>query len=79
MISEVLREKKDGINTVKPLDDLIRLIKTGFKIATAEKCSLWGICPVNSGLYMKNEITTDLRFIIGVLWGDNKPPSTQRP
>ena len=38
---------------VKPLADLIGLIETGFKTATIEKCCLWGIYPVNSGLYLQ--------------------------
>ena len=71
--------QKDGVNTVKPLDDLISLIKTGFKIATAEKCSLWGIYPVNSGLYMTSEVTTDLRFLIGTFWGIINPQAHRDP
>jgi hypothetical protein len=63
---------------LKPLDSLISLIERGFKVATAERCCLWGIYPVNNGLFMQDTITTDLRFIIGCFWGIHKPSSTQR-
>jgi hypothetical protein len=63
---------------LKPLDSLISLIERGFKVATAERCCLCGIYPVNNGLFMQDTITTDLRFIIGCFWGINKSSSTQR-
>ena len=65
--------KKAGVNSVKPLYSLIGLIERGFELVTAEKCSLWGIYPVNNGLFMKDTITTDLRFIMGSFWGIINP------
>ena len=71
--------QKDGANNVKPLDDLISLIETGFKTATEEKCCLWGVYPVNNGLFMKDTVTTDLRFIIGCFWGIINPQAHKDP
>ena len=34
-----------------------------------EKLFIWGIYPVRNPFFMYNEITTDLRFIIGVTFG----------
>ena len=81
MIDDDIRgfNQKAGINNVKPLDSLIRLIEKGFKIATEEKCSLWGIYPVNNGLFMKDTITTDLRFIMGSFWGIINPMAYKDP
>ena len=50
MIDDDIRglNQKAGVNSVKPLDSLIGLIERGFELATAEKCSLWGVYPVNN-------------------------------
>jgi hypothetical protein len=34
-----------------------------------EKLYIWGIYPVRNAFFMKNEVSTDLKFIIGVLRG----------
>lgn len=34
-----------------------------------EKLFIWGIYPVNNAFFMYNEVTTDLRFIIGITYG----------
>ena len=81
MIDDDIRgfNKKAGTNTVKALGSLISLIERGFRIASAERCCLWGIYPVNSGLYMSDTITTDLRFIIGCFWGIISPRAHKDP
>ena len=71
--------QKAGTNTVKPLGSLISLIERGFRVANAENCCLWGIYPVNSGLYMSDTVTTDLRFIIGCFWGIINPRAHKDP
>lgn len=58
---------KDG--KLEPLDNLISLIDTGFSVAETEKCSLWGIYPVDNGFFMSDTISTDLKFIIGCFFG----------
>ena len=71
--------QKAGTNTVEPLSSLISLIERGFRVANAENCCLWGIYPVNSGLYMSDTVTTDLRFIIGCFWGIINPRAHKDP
>jgi hypothetical protein len=71
--------RKAGDNEVKPLGSLIALIERGFRIASDEKCCLWGIYPVNSGMYMSETVTTDLRFIMGCFWGIINPRAHKDP
>ena len=59
------------------LSDLDSFFKKAFDTLKKEKLYLWGVYPVKNSLFMKNNSTTDLRFIIGVLHGyinrhDNK-------
>jgi hypothetical protein len=81
MIDDDLRglNQKSGTNSVKPIDSLIRLIERGFRIATAEKCSLWGIYPVNNAYFMRDTITTDLRFIPSGFFGVINPKAYKDP
>ena len=58
---------------------LISLTDTGFQLATEEKCSLWGVYPVNNGMFMKDTITTDLRFIPSGFFGIINPKSHKDP
>ena len=81
MIDDDIRglNQKAGVNSVKPLDSLIRLIEKGFKIVTDEKCSLWGIYPVNNAYFMRDNITTDLRFIPSGFFGIVNPKAYKDP
>jgi len=59
------------------LSNLDSFFKKAFDTLKKEKLYLWGVYPVKNSLFMKNNSTTDLRFIIGVLHGyinrhDNK-------
>lgn len=49
--------------------DLKRVIAHGFELAAARKLSLWGVYPVCNGFFMKNNVTFDLRFCVGPLFG----------
>ena len=40
-----------------------------YKLLKKNKLFIWGIYPVQNPFFMYNEITTDLRFIIGVTYG----------
>lgn len=44
-------------------------VPNAFQAAKNEGASLWGIYPIVNPLFMKNTVTTDLRYIIGALWG----------
>jgi hypothetical protein len=57
----------------KPLKDLKAVIARGFDACKKANCSLWGIYPAANGYFMKNEHTTDLRFVIGTFNGCFNP------
>lgn len=56
-----------------PLKDLKGVIARGFDACRKANCSLWGIYPAANGYFMKNEHTTDLRFVIGTFNGCFNP------
>jgi hypothetical protein len=51
------------------LNDLNLFFKNAFELLKKEKLNIWGIYPVRNPFFMYNDITTDLRFIIGVTFG----------
>jgi hypothetical protein len=57
----------------KELGDLKSVIRRGFEECRKANCSLWGIYPVANGFFMKDGVTTDLRFIIGTFHGCFNP------
>jgi hypothetical protein len=59
-------------NEIK-LRDLKAVIRQGFDACRKAGCSLWGIYPTPNGYFMKNQHTTDLRFIIGAFNGCFNP------
>ena len=52
-----------------PLKDVDKFFKDAFKQLTKEKLYIWGIYPVRNAFFMKDTVTTDLKFIIGTLYG----------
>lgn len=50
-------------------DNLETLIKNAFRICLINKTKLWGISAVNNPFYMKDDITTSLKFIVGCFYG----------
>jgi hypothetical protein len=71
--------QKTGVNSLKPLGSMISLIERGFRMATAEGCSLWGVYPVNNAYFMRDTITTDLRFIPSGFFGIINPKAYKDP
>lgn len=51
------------------LKDVDGFFKDAYKLLKKEHLFIWGIYPVRNPFFMYNNITTDLRFIIGVLFG----------
>lgn len=49
--------------------DLDKFFKDAYKELKKEKLFIWGIYPVRNPFFMKKTISTDLKFIIGVLFG----------
>jgi hypothetical protein len=51
------------------LKDLSGVIKEGFELCEKLKYHLWGFAPVRNAFFMKDDISTDLKFIIGNCFG----------
>ena len=66
-INKIIRlTKKDKLTELKQLD---AFFKKAFRTLKEKNLYLWGVYPVNNALFMHHKITTDLRFIIGVMHG----------
>ena len=59
----------------QPLRSLTTVINRGFTECEKANARLWGVYPVPNGFFMKDTVTTDLRFIIGSFWGCLNPGS----
>jgi cellulose synthase/poly-beta-1,6-N-acetylglucosamine synthase-like glycosyltransferase len=57
----------------KPLRSLVSVIKRGFDECEKAGARLWGVYPVANGFFMKPKVSTDLRYIIGSVWGCINP------
>lgn len=49
--------------------DLDLIIRNGFEVCQSTKTRLWGINAVLNPYFMKNTVTTDLKFIVGCFYG----------
>jgi len=62
-------KKQKSDNKLVDLKDLDKFFKDAFSLLKKEGLNLWGVYPVNNPFFMDNKVTTDLRFIIGVVHG----------
>jgi cellulose synthase/poly-beta-1,6-N-acetylglucosamine synthase-like glycosyltransferase len=60
----------------RPLRSLEKVIDRGFEECEKAGARLWGVYPSPNGFFMKDTVTTDLRFIIGSFWGCMNPGSS---
>ena len=67
-VDEIQILNKKGDKLVK-LEDINNFFISSYKLLKKEDLYIWGIYPVRNEFFMKPTITTDLRFIIGVLFG----------
>jgi len=65
-VEEVLQLKGEKLVKLKDLDHFFH---EAHKILKKEHLFLWGVYPVKNAFFMKPNMTTDLRFVIGVLFG----------
>lgn len=49
--------------------NLLRVAEYGFATASDVGCCMWGVYPVCNGFFMKDFVTSDLRFCVGPLFG----------
>ena len=57
----------------KPLKSLKKLIDRGFAEAAKHGARLWGVYPSANGFFMKDNVTTELKHIVGSFWGQINP------
>lgn len=57
----------------RKLKSLEKLIERGFEECKKTGARLWGVYPSANGFFMKNTVSTDLKFIIGSFWGCINP------
>jgi len=54
----------------QPLQDLNGFVKKAFAITKSSKLNLWGISPFHNTFYLKDSITTTLKYIAGCFCGE---------
>jgi len=68
-IVELNTNTNTNTKTLKPIEDLDSFIKKAFRICRKNNIFLWGVYPLANSHFMTEKTTTDLRFIVGPLWG----------
>jgi hypothetical protein len=66
-VEELLMLK--GTDKLVKLKNIHEFFIEAYHLLKREKLYIWGIYPVRNAFFMKPKITTDLKFIIGVLYG----------
>ncbi len=66
-VQNMIKLTKD--DKLKPLTNLDSFFRKAFQTLQKKNLYLWGVYPVKNNLFMKRKITTDLRFVIGVVHG----------
>ena len=67
--SKSIKASTSSIKTVKPIEDLDAFIKRAFEMCIESNIFLWGVYPLVNPHFMTYKVTTDLRFIVGPMWG----------
>jgi len=60
---------ENGKKTIEPISNLDTFIKKAFLLCQTNTIFLWGVYPLANSHFMTNTITTNLRFIVGPMWG----------
>ena len=63
------KNTKKSKKTIEPISNLDTFIKKAFLLCNTNNIFLWGVYPLSNSHFMTNTITTDLRFIVGPMWG----------
>jgi cellulose synthase/poly-beta-1,6-N-acetylglucosamine synthase-like glycosyltransferase len=61
----------------KPLVSLDKIIQRGFQECGKHGCRFWGMYPVANGFFMKDTVSTDLKFCVGSFFGLINPGTKQ--
>jgi len=69
-VEKFLRLSRDGQKLIDfKKGDLDRFIKKAFADIEAQNLFLWGVYPMRYAYFMKHNVTTDLRLILGTAYG----------
>ena len=69
-VEKFLRLSRDGKKLVDfKKGDLDRFIRKAFAAIEAQNLFLWGVYPMRYAYFMKHNVTTDLRLILGTAYG----------
>lgn len=60
---------QDKSKTLKPIENLNEFIIKAFERCMKDNIFLWGVYPLDNAYFMTDTITTDLRFIVGPMFG----------
>lgn len=72
--------KKKSDKELTRVTDVHQFFKDAFDKTRSEGLNIWGIYPVHNPFFMKDTVTTDLKFIIGTLYGYiNRKTDTIQP
>jgi hypothetical protein len=66
-VQNMIRLTKD--DKLKHITNIDTFFKKAFRTLKKKDLYLWGVYPVKNNLFMKRKVTTDLRFVIGVVHG----------
>ena len=61
--------RKNSQYRLRPIKNLDKFIIKAFKITEKHNAYLWGIYPVYNPYFMSPTYTTDLRLVVGTMWG----------
>lgn len=61
--------QRKAANYLKPITNLDKFIKTAFTLCREKGAYIWGIYPIANAYFMTDTVTSDLRFIVGPMWG----------
>lgn len=61
-----------------PVQSFPRIFESAFAAAEKARVSLWGVYPVANPYFMKPGLSTDLRFIVGCMYGFIADPEADR-
>ena len=65
-VEGVYKLRGEGLSQIKNLDSFF---KEAYETLEKKGLFIWGVYPVHNPFFMKNKITFDCRFIIGVMFG----------
>ena len=67
-VEKLQKLSSDGKQLID-IKNLDTFFKKAFKLLEKKKLFIWGVYPVQNPFFMKNKVTDDLRFLIGVVHG----------